>query len=158
MTPPETLTRQRVKSVYASVFATEIANNGWPASPADDKLPRGDLAGQGGKVRAAVYPERAYENPRNVTELICPVILQLYLPYEAEPNEYIVVDPGIVEGYAERLRVAFNDNSSGNLPELWFVRLTAVEYPDDPTGNKSRLEARIEGHAQNRAGSPSGGP
>jgi hypothetical protein len=29
-----------------------------------------------------------------------------------------------------------------------------VEYPDDPTGNKSRLEAYIEGHGQNQAGSP----
>src|SRR5512138_1679210 len=137
MTPPETLTRQRVKSVYSTVFATEIANNGWPAAPADDKLPRGDLAGQGNKVRAAVYPERSYENPRNVTELICPVILQLYLPYKAEPDESIVVDPGIVEGYAERLRAVFNDNSSGNVAELWFLRAVATEYPDDPTGNKS---------------------
>lgn len=154
MTATETLVRTRVKEVWATVFADEITNDAWPAAPADDKLPRGDLQGQGAEVRAAVWPGSAYENPRNVTELIVPVTLQLYLPYDAEPNEYLVVDPTVIEGYAGRLRAGFKNDSGGNVAELWFLRLTRVEYPDDPTGNKSRLEAAIEGHAQNDAGTP----
>lgn len=147
MTPPETLIRDRVQTVFASTFSSE----GWTA--ADDKLPR--AAGKDGHAVAAVYPEEARENPRVVNELIIPVVLQLYLAYEAEPDEHIVVDPGVIEGYADRLRGAFETQSSGSSGDFWFLRLVRIAYPDDPTGNKSRLEAFIEGHAQNTAGLPS---
>jgi hypothetical protein len=33
--------------------------------------------------------------------------------------------------------------------DLWFLRIVGVEYPDDPTGNKTRLEARLVGQGTN---------
>lgn len=146
MTPPETLVRDRVQSIFATVFTAE----GWTA--ADDKLPR--AAGKDGETVAACYPEAARERPGNVEVLEIPVVVQLYLAYTAEPDEFIVVDPGVIEGYADRLRAGFTNQSSGNVSDFWGLRLVGIEYPDDPTGNKSRLEARVVGMAQNKAGTP----
>lgn len=146
MTPPETLVRQRVQAIFASTFSAES----WTA--ANDKLPR--AAGKDGETVAACYPEEARERPGNVEVLEIPVVLQLYLAYTAEPDEFIVVDPTVIEDYGDRLRRAFNTESSGNSSDFWGLRLIRIEYPDDPTGNKSRLEAFVVGMAENPAGRP----
>lgn len=144
-TAAETQVRSRVKSIFATVFTSE----GWTA--ADDRLTR--AAGKDG-TQAAVYPEAARERPGNVEILDIPVVLQLYLAYDAVPDENIVVDPGIIEGYADRLRTGFQTQSGANDPDFWYLRLQRIEYPPDPTGNISRLEAYIVGEARNRAGIP----
>ena len=148
MPPLETQTRDRVKEVIEDTFDTE----GFTVS--DDKLTR--AAGMNGEAELAVYPELTSEDPDNVEHGVATVVLQLYCAYTAEPDETIVVDPGIIEGYADRIRTAFQSASGGNNPDLWWLRCVRIEFPDDPTGNKSRLEAIIEGHGQNRAGTPIG--
>lgn len=145
MASAATTVRNRVIEIVEDEFGDEglVVTN--------DKLPR--AAGQGATV-AAVYPEAEYEAPGRVLELRVPVVLQIYMAYDAEPDETIVVDPSVIEAYGDRLRTAFNTQSSGNSADMWFLRLQRIDYPDDPTGNKSRLEARIEGYAQNLAGTP----
>lgn len=146
MASAATTVRERVIEIVEDEFSEE------EITVANDKLTR--AAGQNGSIEAAVYPEAEYERPGRVIELVVPVVLQLYLPYDANPDETIVVDPATIEGYAERLRTAFQTQSSGNTADMWFLRLTRIDYPDDPTGNKSRLEAQIEGHASNYASVP----
>jgi hypothetical protein len=146
MASAATTVRQRVIDIVEDEFSAEVL------TVANDKLTR--AAGRSGVTEAAVYPEAEYERPGRVIELVVPVVLQIYLPYDAEPDETIVVDPTIIEGYGERLRTAFKTQSSGNTADMWFLRLTRIDYPDDPTGNKSRLEAQIEGHASNYASLP----
>lgn len=146
MASAATSVRERVIEIVEDEFSDEgiiVAN---------DKLPR--AAGKDGVTVAAVYPESEYEKPNRVIELVVPVVLQMYLAYSAEPDETIVVDPTIIEGYADRLRSAFQTQSSNNTGDMWFLRLTRIDYPDDPTGNKSRLEAQIEGHGNNLASFP----
>lgn len=145
MTPPETAVRAAVQEIFADTFDDE----GWTA--ADDKLPR--AAGKDGHAEAACYPERAYGKPGQVIELVIPVVVQLYLAYDPSPDEYIRVDPGVIEGYADRFRVAFDDLHSGD-SDFWFMGGPDFDYPDDPTGNKSRFEARVEGHAHNLGNTP----
>lgn len=143
MTPPETLVTQRVRTIFETEFAPE------GLTLADDKLVR--AAGKDGTV-AAISPESAAEKPGQVQQLVIPCLLQLYLAYDASPDEFIVVDPNVIAGYGDRLRRAFQEQSSGNSDDLWYLRLIRIDYPDDPTGNKSRLEATIEGEATNPAG------
>lgn len=143
-TSAATLTRQRVKDIFDAEFSSE----GWECR--DDKLLR--ASGHDGVTHAAVYPEAERERSGKVAQLEVPVVLQLYLGFDSELEEDKIVDPTVIEGYAHRIRKAFNTQSSGTLPDLWFVRLTRIEYPDDPTGNKTRLEAFITGYAQNDAG------
>ena len=143
MTPPATAVRQRVREIVEDEFSAE----GWEVT--DDKLPR--ASGHDGVTRLAVYPEDEHVQARNHYELIVPVVLQVYLGYEAKIDEFQQVDPGIIEAIGDRLRRAFENSSVGTTSDLWFLNLIRIEYPDDPTGNKSRLEAHIEGHCENPA-------
>lgn len=138
-----TLTRARVKEVVEA----EFSDRSWTV--ADDKLLR--AAGHKGSDEIAVFPEAEREKPGAVNQLECPVWLQVYLAYDANLDEDQVVDPTIIEEIAERLRAAFADESGGDSADLWFLRLQRIEYPDDPTGNKSRLEALITGYGANQA-------
>jgi hypothetical protein len=142
----EEQTMDRVKEIVEDVFSAAS----WTVEY--DRLPR--AAGHKGKDELAVFPEAARERPGRVEELVAPVVLQIYPAYEAEIDEHQQVDPRIIVRVADELRDAFKDASGGDNTDLWFLRLTRIEYPDDPTGNKSRLEAYIEGHGQNQAGSP----
>lgn len=146
MASAATTVRERVIDIVEAEFTAE------GLTVAHDKLPR--AAGKDGATVAAVYPEAEYERAGRVIELVVPVVLQIYMAYEAEPDETIVVNPTIIEDYGDRLRDAFRTQSSGNTGDMWFLRLQRIDYPDDPTGNKSRLEARIEGYGNNQASLP----
>jgi hypothetical protein len=138
---PETVVRARVATVVEGAISDITVEN--------DRLPR--AAGRDGQPRVAVYPLRAWEDPRNVLTLIVPVILQFYLAYEDEPDENISRDPAEIEAVADALRRAFEDNSSGSTADMWYLRWKGCDYPPDPTGNITRLEAEIEGRAANTA-------
>lgn len=138
-----TLVRGRVKTIADACFAAE----GFVTE--DDKILR--EAGRDGRNRMACYPELETEASGQVNRLDVFVRLQLYLAYTAEPDENIAVDPTIIEGYAARLRAAFETQSSGIVSDMWYLRLQRIEYPDDPTGNKSRFEAAIFASADNLA-------
>jgi hypothetical protein len=142
MAAPATLVRARVKEVVEDEFSAE------GFTVADDKLLRAH--GKDG-TELAVSPDFERESYGNVNVLEVGVFLQVYLEYDASPDEGIVVDPSIIEGYGDRLRRAFQTESDGTTADLWFLRLTGIEYPDDPTGNKTRLEARFTARCENPA-------
>jgi hypothetical protein len=133
-----------------SVFETEFAAESWTVTY--DKLTR--AAGKDGATEIAVSPEEAREKDGAVIQLLIPCTLQLYMAFDATPDEHISIDPNIIVGYGDRLRRAFHGaNSSGTTDDMWSLRVRRIIYPDDPTGNKTRLEAQIEGTALNPAGS-----
>lgn len=146
--PPETLLLQRCKAIFDAEFALE----GWKLIY--DKLLRAE--GKDG-TKAAVYPEDAVEASGQAQELVVRATIQLYLRYDPGPVEGVVIDPNIIVAYGDRLRRAFKTQSGGTTDDLWFLRLTGIIYPDDPTHNKTRLEATVQGFATNAALS-AGGP
>lgn len=143
MAAASTLVRARVKEVVEAEFAAENY------TVEDDKLPR--AAGRDGEARLACYPDREVESFQDVNVLEIEVVLQVYLAYEAVPDETIARDPAEIEAVAARLRDAFQTESNGANPDFWFLRLSNIDYPDDPTGNRTRLEARFIARAQNTA-------
>lgn len=150
-TAPETLVMERV----ASIVDTEFDAEGFTTEY--DRLGRSAGMEITEGARIAVAPDPNFpvtEAPQKTLVLQVPVTLQFYLAYEAEPDETIAVDPRVITGYGHRLREAFRANSSANSPQMWFLRLISIQYPPDPTGNASRLEARITGFAENAAGTP----
>lgn len=144
MAEPATLLRQRVSTVIETEFTPESI------SVEDDKLLK--AAGRDGRTRVACSPNWEAENPKNVNELEVSVLLQYYLPFDDAPVEDYAVDPTAIEAIANRIRRAIGAASSGTTDDLWFLRLRRIDYPDDPTGNKSRLEATISAWARNPAG------
>lgn len=141
---PETLVRQRIADVLEAEFT---ALEPPEITVENDKLPR--AAGHDGRHRVAVYPEDTFEVPRDVNVLDIEVTLQFYMAFEPEINEDQAVDPAIIEAIAGRIRRAFAGQLSGTTNDLWFLRLQRITYPDDPTGNKTRLEARFTARAAN---------
>jgi hypothetical protein len=100
----------------------------------------------------AVYQESERERQGQVQMLDVSVTLQFHLGYAAEPDETIVRDPRVIAEYADRVRRAFKGAaSSGNSADFWYMRLTSVTYPDDPTGNKTRFEADVLVECENPA-------
>jgi hypothetical protein len=147
---PEILVMEAVAAVVEDTFSAE----GYTVEY--DRLGRsaGMEITEGARVAISMDPNQAVEErPGRVIELRTPILLQLYHAYTAEPDETIVVDPRIIAAEGQRLREAFRDGS-GLSDGTWYMRLTAVQYPNDPTGNASRLEARIVGFGENPAGLP----
>lgn len=143
MAAPATAARARVKAIIDAEFAAE----GYTVE--NDKIVR--ASARDGNVRVACSPNFESEVPRNVNELTVELLLQFYLPFRAEPDETIAVDPTAIEAAADRIRRAFGGNSSGITADMWFIRLRRIEYPDDPSGNKTRLEATITAWCENPA-------
>ena len=142
MASPAATVRAHVKAVVEAEFAAE------GFTVADDKLPR--AAGKDGTA-LAVSPNFERQDFTDANVLQVEVLLQMYLAFDAIPDEHMVVDPGVIEGYGDRLRRAFQDQSDGTTADFWFLHLTSVEYPDDPTGNKTRLEATFSARCENPA-------
>lgn len=142
-TPPETDIRAYIKTAVEAEFSTENF------TVEDTKLLR--AAGMDGRNRVATSPVRARENDRVAIRLDVEVTLQMYLAFEAEPDEDRTVNPAVIEGYGGRVRTCLAPNSAMATANLWGLRVTEIDYPDDPNGQKTRLEATIEGFADNPA-------
>jgi hypothetical protein len=143
MAAPATSARERVSQIVEAEFSAESV------TVESDKIPR--AAGRDGRTRVACSPNYEAEVRTNVNELEVSLLLQYYLPFVAEPDEHIAVDPTTIEAVADRLRRAFRTQSGGMTADMWFLRLRRIDFPDDPTGNKSRLEAQITAWCENPA-------
>lgn len=143
MAAPETLLRQRVAALIEDEFALDSG------TVKNDKLPR--AAGKDGADEIATSPENAYPHQGNWTQLVVRARVQFYMGYDATPDEYISVDPAIIEAKGDQFRRALEGNQSGNSPDFWYLNLISLDYPDDPTGNKTRFEAVVEGRCNNPA-------
>lgn len=151
MSAPETASRTRVKQAIQTAFSAE----GWTAG--DDKFGRSmgkDDAHNHANI--SVTTDFARERPGKAHILDIAILVQFYLGYDAVPDETISRDNTIVEGYADRLRAQFaGAGARVDSGDAWYLRVVGTEYPDDPTGNKTRFEMNIVGEALNRAAMPS---
>jgi len=150
MAAPETAARNAVKALIAAVYAAED----WEAG--DDKFGRSKGMGEPHDVASiSVTPDSSRERPGKAWLLDINITVQFYLGYDAEPDETIQRDSTIIEGYAARLRDAFaGGGATVDQDDAWYLRLTGIEYPVDPTGNKTRYEAQITAEGLNRAAMP----
>lgn len=144
VTAPETAARTRLKALIEAEFDEE------ELVVLDDKL--GESRGQDGSI-AAIYPGTAAENPRNGLVLDTVVFVQLFREWSNDLDPAQIVDPGLIEEWAERLRRAVRADldSLPGTEHLWYFRVQKIEYNPDPTGNISRLLATVVTDAQNPA-------
>jgi hypothetical protein len=142
VTSTSTVAREEVIAALNAEFAGEV-------DFISDKLD--DSLGSDGNY-GAVYPylEEPQLGQLNVWD--SRMVIQLFLQWDKVVDPHQQVDPAIIEQMAERLKRALQgDPSSGNTPHFWYMNIIRIEYPDDPTGNKTRLEAIVEASGQNSA-------
>lgn len=142
-TVPETQARQSLIAVLESEFASEA----FPVL--DDKL-HSSMGGNAATTVIGVSPVRTVpasgRGGRYVAEM--EVLVQFYMPWDKEVDNEQQVSAAPVEAYADRFRRALKA-ADPNTGAVWYFDLSRVEFPDDPTGNKTRFEAYIVARGNN---------
>lgn len=138
---PETQARQALISLLTTTFAAE----GFSVSSDYLHASVGSEA-----TRIGVSPLRSNPGNRDNNVLEMTLFVQFYGKYRLriDPNQR--VDPGVIEGYVERFREALRTGDP-NTSSVWYFQLTSVNYPLDPTDNKSRFEATVMARGNNTA-------
>lgn len=123
----------------AGIVQAEFAGDG--VNVRADKLH--DSLGFDGPV-AAAYPERQQTGEDGISEHML-VMVQLFRRYSLEIDPQQRVDPALIESWVGRLQRALAAADDPEQEGIWYYNVAGVEYPDDPTGNKSRALIAIEG-------------
>lgn len=142
-TPPETQAREAM----IALLGTEFAPEQFPVR--DDKL----HASLGSKATTlGVYCARTISSPRDRYVSEIEVVVQFYARYDLRVDPEQTVSPKPIEAFAERFRQALQAGSSDpNTGSVWYFTLERIDYPDDPTGNKTRFEAYLRARGNNTA-------
>lgn len=131
--------RTRLKTAIQTEFAAD------QLTVLDDKLNR--AIGQDGNY-CGISPISEGPGP-NAHTLEAVVLVQIHQYFDAQINEYQLVDPASIEGWADRLRDCLRPEALTGTNTCWYFRIDDITYPDDPTGNKTRLEAKIKAFGPN---------
>lgn len=102
---------------------------------------------------AGVAPE--YERPQGNDAVVNEIYLKVkfYGMFIKDVDNQQTVDPRVAATWAERFRraVQAHNQAATGTTTLWYMSVTSVDYPKDPTGNKSRFEATVRAYGQNTA-------
>ena len=131
----------------AELIATEFAAEG--VTPLHDKLHE-SLGNDG--IEVAISPIGIRPTIKDNATLETTLLVQFYNIYDREIDPYQQVDPRDVSMFFARFHYAletYQDSNAGN-EQVWYFLLSSVDFPDDPTGNKSRFEARVQAFGANQ--------
>lgn len=142
VTAPETSAR----NALVLLLNAEFAGDQFPVL--SDKLH--GSRGMDGTV-VGVYPERTGANPSNRLVAEMYLVVQFYGKYDLKVDPKQTVNPSTIETQAERFRRALRPGTDPGSGEVWYFTLDRIEYPDDPTGNKTRFEAYLTARGNNTA-------
>lgn len=123
---------------------TEFAAEQWKVE--HDNLH--DSLGSAG-TRIGVSPVREAPAAGNMVHLQTTLQVKFLGRYNLDINPEQRVDPRVVVGYAERFRRRIEAARLQTGPTFWFMNVTSIDYPDDPTGNKTRFVATVVASSQN---------
>jgi hypothetical protein len=140
MSSPATAVRAALKTIIEAEFA------GDNVTVFNDKLH--ESLGDGSNV-CGIYPDSETENPEDVNMQITEVTVQMFMSYLKDVDPYQIVDPALIEDWADRFRKSVLGPANLNIPEAWFFRIVRIDYPMDPTGNKSRFTAVVRAYGNN---------
>jgi len=140
MTAPMT----EMRHIIIDALNTEFAPEGIVF--ASDKLH--PSLGTNGPV-GGVYPDEETAVPNRRIQQLNVCFVQLFCEWHKEVNPAQSFDPDLIEGYADRLRKALKSVQTPATAQNWYFTVASVGYMDDPTGNRSRFLARVEGAGSN---------
>ena len=133
-----------IRGIIKDVLETEFAGDGLIVL--DDRLH--PSLGSDGAI-AGVSPLNETEVDLQASTLVTRVRVQVYGFWDKQVDNAQTVDPSAIEAWAHRFRVALRAQAQGTTGDFWFLRLVAVDYPPDPTGNITRFEAEVHGWGAN---------
>lgn len=103
------------------------------------------------RMAAGIAPVEDVVNQRNAVVQETWAEVKFYDIWKKEISPDTVVNPLKITAYAERFRNALRaarvlDPGTG---QLWYFDVTRIQYPNDPTGNKSRFVATVRAYGNN---------
>lgn len=140
-TAPETQARQALKTMLQAAYSAENF------SVSDDYL-HASIGNKGTRIGTSPIRSQPASRDNNVLEMY--IFVQFYGKYNLEIDPKQSVDPSVIEGYAERFREAIR-TSDPNTGSVWYFSLANMNFPLDPTDNKSRFEATVLARGNNTA-------
>lgn len=137
-------TFELVATAIKSIFESEFAAEGF-------KMQFDNLHEALGRDRVAVgiapIEERANMRDRLMQETWIEVKFLGLWTDEISPDT--VVNPTKITEYAERFRSSLGAAAVTASGQMWYFDVDRVQYPNDPTGNKSRFVATIRAFGNN---------
>ncbi len=105
------------------------------------------------RTEIGISPENWRPTPQNRNVKLTYVLVQFYNRYDLDIDPSQRVDPLIITSYAERLESAIQTQqaSTPGTGEMWYFDVESVDFPQDPTGNKSRFHMIVLGRGDNAA-------
>lgn len=103
------------------------------------------------RVEVGIHPLDEVVRPGNALIQEMRVEVRFYGLWTKEIDPHTVINPVKVTNYAERFRSALGRSHATDpaTDEVWYFDVLRVDYPDDPTGNKSRFHATIRAWGNN---------
>lgn len=102
-------------------------------------------------VMAAVYPISEEPGQDVRLELRTAIGVDFLTVWEPDPDVERIVDPAVIEGYANRFRLALAAYQQTGTSDIWWFQLDELNYETDPTGNITRFSAVVTAYGQNPA-------
>jgi len=101
-------------------------------------------------VAVGIAPSYDQVNARNSAALEIWLEVRYYDLWTDEIDPGTIVDPRVIADKAERFRRAVQAaRVTAGTDQVWFFDVMRVEYPNDPTGNKSRFVATLRAFGNN---------
>lgn len=137
---------ETVATAIIGVFNTEFAAEGFTMIP--DRLHE-SLGRE--RVAVGVSPVEDVSSPRNRIVQETWAEVQFFGLWTNEIDPETVVNPYVITGYAERLRDALRRSQATDpgTGRVWYFDVDRIQYPNDPTGNKTRFVATIRAFGNN---------
>jgi hypothetical protein len=103
------------------------------------------------RVEVGIAPLRDVVNDRNALVQETFMEVRFYDLWRQEIDPTTQVDPTQITEYAERLRNALRNARATVIgtDQVWYFTVLSTEYPDDPTGNKTRFHMTVRAYGNN---------
>lgn len=97
------------------------------------------------RVEVGISPIRKVKMPNNQAAEQTFIWIQFYGLWKREIDPATAVNPFPIAEYAERLERALEaaQASQPGSDAVWYYQVDSVEFPRDPTGNRSRFEMTV---------------
>ena len=128
-----------LRTALISIVEDEFSDVDWVGGVRPGKLYR--ALGEKGPY-CGVSPVDANPTDRDYAVQRPTVLVQMWNRFDKRIELENIVDPSVVEAWAERFQAAIRDDYPVS-EKNWFLRVTEVNYPDDPLGQKSRVTLTV---------------
>lgn len=105
------------------------------------------------RVSVGIAPVRDAPNDTRSVAGNFTVEIRFYDLWDKKVDPEQSVNPIKITGYAERLKKSIQQSQIDypGTGEVWFFQWVGTEYPDDPTGNKTRFHMTVRSWGNNTA-------